>query len=395
MSRFVRTQAIRAAVRGHEAEMLAAIGINPRDRAHITCPFPDHDDANPSWRWDERQARAHCTCTNGHALSIFDVLGRVEAIDFDAAKIRAAELIGRDDLIEEKGAPTGLKMTASILLAPPAGKSAPMLPRAYLAHRLSVALELVPMPSTPAAGWSTLPYWDPPAEKSGKPRLVGEYPCAVFGTVAPDGQTHAHRVYVQPSGSGKAELEGRDPKKSATLAKGASARGCAVMWGDPEQSPWLLLAEGIETAAAIAFAFKAEIKAGQAYVAAGISEAGVGNFEPWSATTKVTVCADRDEAKRKSEPGYKAGEKAARKFAERYRDKLEVTIAVRASRAARSTSSTCSCAMAPRRCAPRSTQPRRGRRQTRRRKQQPPTTASRSSSRRSISMRTSAAAREG
>ena len=101
--RFVRTQAIQGAVRGHEIEVLSALGINPRGRGHITCPFPDHDDADPSWRWDERRARAHCTCANGHGLSIFDVLGRLEAIDFDAAKIRTAELIGRADLIEEKG----------------------------------------------------------------------------------------------------------------------------------------------------------------------------------------------------------------------------------------------------------------------------------------------------
>ena len=85
--------------------MLAAIGINRGTGRTSPVRSRIAADANPSWRWDERQARAHCTCTNGHALSIFDVLGRVEAIDFDAAKIRAAELIGRNDLIEEKGAP--------------------------------------------------------------------------------------------------------------------------------------------------------------------------------------------------------------------------------------------------------------------------------------------------
>ena len=235
--RFVCTQAIRAAVRGHEAEVLSALGINPRGRAHITCPFPDHDDANPSWRWDELKGRAHCTCANGHALSIFDVLCRVEAIDFGDAKIRVAELIDRSDLIEEKGARTGQKMTASILLAPPAGKSAPTLPRAYLAHRLGVALDLVPMPTTPTAGWSTLPYWDPPAEKGGQPRLVAETPCVVFGTLAPDGRTHAHRVYVQSAGSGKADLGGAI-RKSRRRSPKAPAPAAARWYGAiPNRAP--------------------------------------------------------------------------------------------------------------------------------------------------------------
>jgi hypothetical protein len=47
-----------------------------------------------------------------------------------------------------------------------------------------------------------------------------------------------------------------------------------------------------------------------------------------AATKRATVCADRDEAKRKSERGYQAGEKAARKFARRHRANVEVTIAL-------------------------------------------------------------------
>ena len=253
------------------------------------------------------------------------MIGQIEGINFDAAKIRAAELIGRSDLIEERGS-GGQKMDAVSLMAPPASKASPVLPRAYLAHRLSIEPDQVIMPVTPIAGWSSLEYWDPPSETGGKSRLVGEYPCAVFGTVAPDGRAHAHRIYVQPHGHGKAELDGRDPKKSATRAKGTSSTGCAVIWGDRNRASWLLLAEGIETAAALAFAFQTEIERGDVYVCAGIAEAGVGSFKVWPATRRVTVCADRDEAK--SGAGYQAGEKAARKFADRHRNKLEVAIAI-------------------------------------------------------------------
>ncbi len=125
-----------------------------------------------------------------------------------------------------------------------------------------------------------------------------------------------------------------------------------MLWGDRDRAPWLLLAEGIETAAAIALVFKAEIGAGQVYVAAAISEAGVGNFAPWPATKRATVCADRDEAKRKSEAGYRAGEKAARRFAKRHRGKLEVRVALPGEPGGKSTSSTCCCANGLVPCAP-------------------------------------------
>ena len=327
-NRYVRTQAIQAAVRGSETKILAALGIRPQGAGHIKCPFPDHDDANPSWRWDQRKARAYCTCANGHALSIFEVLGRLEAIDFEASKIRAAELIGRAELIEQKGAGSGTKMTAGRLLSPPADRSVPEVPRAYLAHRLGVEPDDVPIPATPVAGWRDLEYFDPPTGKGGRPCLVGKHPCAVFGTVAADGRTHAHRIYVQPRGQGKAELgEGRDAKKSATLPAGVTATGCAVIWGDRDRAPWLLLAEGSETAAAIAFAFRTEIEAGEVYVAAATSRAGVARFDPWSATKRITVCADRDEAKPKNAHGYRDGEKAAFQFAAEHHD-LDVTIAL-------------------------------------------------------------------
>ncbi len=116
--RFVRTRLIQAAVRGRETDVLAALGIQWNGHTHIHCPFPDHDDANPSWRWDLRRARGFCTCAAGKALSIFDVIGRMQGGDFDAAKIRAAEMLGRADLINQKGAGGGTKMTAAALLAP-------------------------------------------------------------------------------------------------------------------------------------------------------------------------------------------------------------------------------------------------------------------------------------
>jgi hypothetical protein len=98
--RFVATANIRAAVKGRETDLLDALNIHWREgNPHIACPYPDHADENPSWRWDARKARAFCTCGS---LSVLGVLMKVESIGFDLAKIRAAELLGLPDLIRER-----------------------------------------------------------------------------------------------------------------------------------------------------------------------------------------------------------------------------------------------------------------------------------------------------
>ena len=207
---YAPTRALQQAVRGHEATVLAALGIAWQAGAqHIACPYPDHDDQNPSWRWDERKARAYCTCIE-RSHSIFDVVMRCEGIDFEAAKLRVAEILGRHDLIKVRDGERHQAMDAASLLRPPAEQRDDDLVRSYLAYRLDVPPEQVPMPATPVAGWRSLAYYDPPAGRGGKPRLVGHYPCAVFGTLAPDGRRHAHRIYVALDRQGKAEL-GVDP----------------------------------------------------------------------------------------------------------------------------------------------------------------------------------------
>ena len=98
--RFVATADIRAAIKGRETDLLDALGVLWRDgRPHINCPYPDHSDKNPSWRWDERKRRAICTCGSD---PILNVLMKIEAINFQDAKLRAAELLNRNDLIIQR-----------------------------------------------------------------------------------------------------------------------------------------------------------------------------------------------------------------------------------------------------------------------------------------------------
>ena len=334
LERYVPTKALQQAVRGLEKEVLEALKIGWQDGTpHIRCPYPDHSDENPSWRWIERRAKACCTCTE-RAHSIFDVMMHAEGLDFEAVKLRIAEILKRDDLIRSKDGSVTKRWTRQACCGRRPISATTTLARSYLACRLGVPADEVLMPSTPAVGWRELPYYDPPAQKNDSPKLVGRYPCIVFGTISLDGRQQAHRIHVAADGAGKADLgvapdgRPRDPKKSARLKKGQSAAGCAVLWGDPAKASHLLLAEGIETAAALALAHRAEVAVGDVVVAGALSTGGIRTFVPWPATRMVTIAADRDESKPKDDRSFKAGESAARAFAHGHHERLEIRIAL-------------------------------------------------------------------
>jgi hypothetical protein len=178
--RYVATEAIREGVKNRETQVLDGLGIPWAERTpHISCPYPDHADQNPSWRWDERKARAFCTCTE-RSHSVFDVVMRCEDIDFEAAKLRVAEILGRQDLIRVRDGERHQAMDAASLLRPPADQRDEGLARSYLAYRLDVPPGQVPMPSTPVVAWRSLAYYDPPVKRGGQPKLIGHYlsPCS-------------------------------------------------------------------------------------------------------------------------------------------------------------------------------------------------------------------------
>ncbi len=149
------------------------------------------------------------------------------------------------------------------------------------------------------------------------------------------GGRHAHRIYLAPGGGGKAEL-GRDskgaprnPKKSATALRGDRISGRAAFWGNPTAAERLILCEGIETGASLAFAFASDLKDGTTAVAAAISAAGVEAFAPYLCTRRITVAADRDEASKDGAVvGTRRGEQAARRFAMRQFGNVDVAIAL-------------------------------------------------------------------
>ena len=237
----VKMAELRETCRGRETEILDKLGVPYRSgNPHISCPYPDHRDHDPSWRWDEGRALAYCTCIGTRpgerkAHQIVNVVACIEGLSFEPAKIRVAKLIGREDIIRVRGKNKYYQRhDAESLLFPPPDNRDDELPFVYLGSRLGIEPADVPRPATAVVGIKSLEYFDPPSSQRAKPKLVGSRPCAVFGTVAADGRRHAHRIYLSPDGRAKADLgigrdgKTRDPKKSAKLAdRQPSIAGCA------------------------------------------------------------------------------------------------------------------------------------------------------------------------
>ena len=333
--RFVPTKAAQQAVEGHEVSIVQSLGIpwTAGQRTHIRCPYPDHGGAE-DWRLNSK-GRGICTCTGNKTDSVFDIASKVRGIDFEEAKVWCCEAIGATDIIRAKSAEGGFQATdaAALLNAPPERRD-DNLPRTYLAHRLGLDPQDVLMPSTAAIGIRSLGYFDPPKGR-GKPPKVGDYPCAVFEQVDVTGGRHAHRIYLAPGGVGKADLgrdasgKARDPKKSAKRLGDESTAGRSVIWGDPKARAFCILAEGVETAAAIAEALREDIEYEEVYVVAAINAGGIEAFTPGPKTIRVTVAADRDEAPKISRPEpTRRGEQAARKFGLRHGRRITVDIAL-------------------------------------------------------------------
>ena len=137
-----------------------------------------------------------------------------------------------------------------------------------------------------------------------------------------------------PTGAAKRNLAKRRRAGRATrrnrrkLSQDDNTAGRAVLWGDPANAPHVIVTEGIETGAAVALALAPEIAAGEIAVAAAISAVGIEAFQPYPATQRVTIAADRDEAPKNGRPPSRRGEQAARAFGFRHHDRIAVSIAL-------------------------------------------------------------------
>lgn len=92
-------------IAGREPAILQALGILlPAHRRHIRCPFPDHEDQHPSWRWDAGPVRWFCTCGNG---TIIDAVMRIRGLDFASAVAWIREQLGIERPHARSSGPNG------------------------------------------------------------------------------------------------------------------------------------------------------------------------------------------------------------------------------------------------------------------------------------------------
>ena len=84
-------------VRGRETAILDAIGVTEWRKTtgsnHARCPFPDHDDKNPSWRWDKSINKWTCTCVNGVWRDVYDAVERMKGLGKREAFFLVRELV--------------------------------------------------------------------------------------------------------------------------------------------------------------------------------------------------------------------------------------------------------------------------------------------------------------
>lgn len=213
---------------------------------------------------------------------------------------------------------------AASLLEPPTAYRDNQIPVQFLSHILGIAPAEILMPTTPVAGWTELAFYDaPPKGSDSKPTLVGNWPCAIFGTEDLQGRHHAQRIYVQPGGKGTALLGmdaqavARSPYKAAKRPTDESVIECGTVWGIPRKVLQIILCKGIDTGAAIAQGLRDQVLAGQISVIAMPTLASIEAFKPAAMHEWVTICIDQRDS---------AEEKAARTLARRLGDQVKISV---------------------------------------------------------------------
>lgn len=76
-SNYLTAEQIKEQIKGREIEILSSLKICwPAETPHIHCPFPDHRDKRPSWRWDDKKSCFFCTCGSGDILKVVQCVNR-------------------------------------------------------------------------------------------------------------------------------------------------------------------------------------------------------------------------------------------------------------------------------------------------------------------------------
>ncbi len=315
---------LKAGLAGREIEVLRWLGIPwppARRLTHINCPFPGHDDKNPSWRWDQRKKAWFCSqCVGG---DIFDAVEKMRGVSF----VEALDLIGRDFLGITAGDPgsrkaskggRGSKAAAGVNEA----QEEPLPALHPDTDEVSTDNTVTAAEHTEKTRQRALRLWTEAQAITGTlaqtyfeqhrsivldwqllhnsvrfhPSLwcserEGRYPAILFRvSESPDGELMTvHRLYLGEDG-GKAKIQ--EPKKAYCDFKGG-----AIWFGKPLENGELVKAEGPENALVC-------FMAGRPFVASAIGGANLKNVVAPPAVKSTLIAGDRG----RGADGRKAGE---------------------------------------------------------------------------------------
>jgi AAA domain/Toprim domain len=276
-------------VAGRQLEILRSLGIewNLQRSRHVHCPYPDHTDANPSWRWDHDRGMAHCTC--GHT-DIFGVVMRVKNLGTgreawqaaaDYCRTALGETPGREDARTRRSS-DGYDPDRYLRVLLRSGPGEGTFADLYLRSR---GIALSPWPDALRFNPST--YCK--GTNSHLPAVI-----ALMGA-APDAEpTSVFRIYLSADGKAKAAIT--EPK----LLLGRPLAGKAVWLGEPGER--VIITEGVEDAAAC-------LIAGETFAAAGIGD-NTANIVLPTNVREAVIFADRDA----DDKGIRIAEKLAERL---------------------------------------------------------------------------------
>ena len=98
-------------IAGRETEALDALGIAWRKAAtgsvKMRCPFPDHEDKNPSWRWDAKGRHWLCTCGTGTVFDAAIRMGKAKDWRASVSWVRGALALVDAEVVEPVHFATG------------------------------------------------------------------------------------------------------------------------------------------------------------------------------------------------------------------------------------------------------------------------------------------------
>ena len=310
-----RLSTLKADIAGRELDILQWLGVAwppTRRQSHIHCPFPGHDDKNPSWRWDARKCAWFCSKCGGG--DVFHAVERMKGVSFaEALDLIETDFLGRSSDRTKRDDISQRDVSGAVASGGDQRSVEASLSVEDAARRRKRALELwseaKPISGTLAETYferhrGILLDWTRLANSVRfHPTLwcserEGAFPAILFKvSEAFDGELMTiHRLYLGED-AGKATIA--HPKK----AYGDFAGG-AIWLGEPSDGGELVKAEGPENALVC-------FMAGLPFVASALSGANLKNVAAPAMIKRVIIAGDRGRGGGKGKAGEDYAEDAA------------------------------------------------------------------------------------